>query len=195
MSINIQLHQEDPTTVDFVPVANVSAGDIVQYDDEGHVGFSTYDIPAGKLGALRIGVILRGLVKNAVSIAVGERVYYNATNKYFTKDTSDLFVGYRVPWKQSAPGNTAWIAVKMVSQGTGNSPETAVAENVAALTDSTGGTPSEAGAVVAPASTDYTAAELKANFATIVANQNAVIAALKGAGLMEEDAETSDVSA
>lgn len=188
-----QLHQENATTVDFVPVVDIVGGTFVQYDDEGHVGLASYDIPAGKPGHLRRNVIVRGVA--SVSIAIGESVYANNTTGKFTKTPTDLYIGVRVPWKQSEPGDTTLIAVRMIDAGTGDVPVEKVAENVEALTDSTGGTASESGALVAPASTDYSAAELKANFATIAAKFEEVLDALKLAGIMEEDTDASDVSA
>lgn len=195
MGINIRLHQENTSTVDFVPLVDVHGGDVIQYDDEGHVGIATYDIKAGNTGSLRVKGQFVGHLKSGVSIGTGACVYYNATLDRLTNDSSDIFMGYRVPWNQPVPADPAWIAFELIQQGTGNSPAAAVAGNVKDLTDSTGGTASESGALVAPASTDYSTAELKANFATIAAKLKEVNDSLKEAGIMEEDAETSDVSA
>ena len=48
------------------------------------------------------------------------------------------------------------------------------------ITNSTGGAASSTHVVVAPAASDYTAAELKANFATLAAEHNALNAVVKG---------------
>ena len=67
-------------TVDYVPVADVKAGDIVTINDL--IGVSRYDIKAGELGALAVAPAPVFEVEKGASVAFayGAKVYWDTAN-------------------------------------------------------------------------------------------------------------------
>jgi hypothetical protein len=89
--------------------------------------------------------------------------------------------------------NGVWVVIDPPAILAGEAFRTAAAAQAdgVAIVDSSGGTASATHTIVAPASTDYTTTELKANFATLAAEHNALkdvvaglVDKLQAAGLM-----------
>ena len=67
-------------TVDYIPAADVKAGDIVTVNDL--VGVSRYDIKAGELGALAVppAPVFEVEKGSAATFAYGQKVYWDTAN-------------------------------------------------------------------------------------------------------------------
>ena len=76
--------------IDFVPVADVHAGDVIVQGK--FVGVSKLDIAAGKLGAIATGGVF-DLLKGNEAIAVGAPVYFNAADKVATASADNGATG------------------------------------------------------------------------------------------------------
>lgn len=73
--------------VDYTPVAEVNAGDVVVQGDL--VGVAKLDIPAGKLGALAVTGLFDfpKATGSGTAIPAGTRVYWDATEKVAKADS------------------------------------------------------------------------------------------------------------
>ena len=135
------------------------------------------------------------------SLSKGDECYYNSTTGKVTKTAAGAYhlgVVLFAP-ADCADGSEIKIlhfpnGTQLTSGGTQPTPATAVEQTQDTLTDSTGGTASTT--LAAPASTDYTTAELKniiaslaAQLAKAKADTAAIISALQTAGLMAEAEE------
>ena len=67
-------------TIDYIPAADVKAGDIVTVNDL--VGVSRYDIKAGELGALTVAPapVFEVEKSAAIAFAYGAKVYWDTAN-------------------------------------------------------------------------------------------------------------------
>lgn len=83
----IAIHKQTGDTVDYIPAADVAAGDVVAQGDL--IGVANREIKAGALGALAVvGVFDFPKATGAgQAIAAGSKVYWDATAKVAT--TSD----------------------------------------------------------------------------------------------------------
>lgn len=157
------------------------------------VGVAHGDIAAnGGIGAVAISGVFRLALVASLAITAGDRVYWDSTGKVVTKTATDSPLGYAVT-SQSA--NDATVDVLIVPGGS----EASVAADVTALTDNSGGTAdgtledcnnpvtgvdgtgSDAASKV---DVDARLVSIANNFADLSAKQNAVLTALKNAGLM-----------
>jgi predicted RecA/RadA family phage recombinase len=66
---------QDGESIDYTPVADVAAGDVIVQGDL--VGVAKRDIPAGKLGALTVGGVFDFTKLAALVLAVGTLVYWD----------------------------------------------------------------------------------------------------------------------
>lgn len=132
------------------PTANIAAGDVVAVG--GIVGVAPYAIPANTRGTIQTSGEYDVAITAGTSYAVGDYVTVGA--KELDGDSTTVVFGPAV----IAVTSTDTVARLLLKCIRGN------------VTDSTGGTAGTS--LVAPASTAYTADELKANFATIAAALN-----------------------
>lgn len=81
-------------SIDYVPVADVAAGDLVIANDL--VMVAKLDIPAGTLGALAVGGVYE-MPKGSAAIPFGKKAYWDATNKVVTATaTGNTLIGKAV---------------------------------------------------------------------------------------------------
>jgi predicted RecA/RadA family phage recombinase len=219
-------------SIDYTPVADVAAGDVVVQGDL--VGVAKLDIKAGVLGALAVtGVFdFPKETGEGKSIGAGVKLYWDAdnevavttagqggANKYVGKaiqaaGASDATVrvlidhavvgatgatGTAGPQGAVGPAGPAGPQGEPGEQGeagaqgpagpqgpAGEDAEITAGVAVADLDDDTNGVVDAQGDIIDAAGADYSTAELRANFATLVANHNALLASLRGAGLLAE---------
>jgi hypothetical protein len=185
----------DPVLIrNFTPVADILPGTVLISGKRPEI--STVRAFAGEknVGVGYFGGEYEGIADG--SIAAGDSVYYNmATGKVTKTVTGAYHLGYCL-FAPAGCTNGSTVRILHAPNGTqlGDgviTPQEAVTLTAEAVTDSTSGT--AANAVVAPASTDYTAAELTANFATLATVLNkaitdigAITTALTAAGILEE---------
>jgi predicted RecA/RadA family phage recombinase len=219
-------------SVDYTPVADVAAGDVVVQGDI--VGVAKTPIAAGVLGALAVtGVFdFPKETGEGKTFAAGVKVYWDADNKLAVASAGEggvnKYVGKSVraagasddivrvlidhavvgatgatgaagpqgavgpagpagpqgdPGEQGEAGETGPAG----PQGpAGEDAEITAGVAVADLDDDTNGVVDPQGDIIDAAGADYTTAELRANFATLAANHNALLASLRGAGLLAE---------
>lgn len=89
----------DGNSIDFTPLADVTAGDVVVQGDL--VGIAKIDIPVDKLGALAVtGVFdFPKALGSGSAIPSGAKVYWDATDKLATTDAnsgSNKYIGKTV---------------------------------------------------------------------------------------------------
>ncbi len=163
--------------IDYTPSADVAAGDVVILGNL--VGVALRDIAANTLGALQTAGIF-DIEKVAGVMAVGTLIYWNTSVKKATTTAGTFKCMGKIVIEAADADETARIKLSSDAE---ISPITS-GDAVADLTDSTGGT--AAAELVAPAASDYTADELKANFASLAAKFNALLASNRAAGVVEE---------
>lgn len=75
--------------IDYMPVSDVSAGEVIVVGD--HVAVALTDIPANKLGALRVTGVFKFPKTAGVgeAIADGKIVYWDATNDVITETATN----------------------------------------------------------------------------------------------------------
>lgn len=164
-------------SIDYIPSVAVAAGDVVIIGNL--VGIAKMDIPANTLGALAIiGVF--DIAKAAGEIAAGAALYWDAENKQATATAgANKYLGKSIAAAANAD-TTVRCKLSADAQVFAFDPGAAVAD----ITDSTGGV---AGAnLAAPAGAEYTADELKANFALLASKFNALLLSVRTAGVIEE---------
>lgn len=163
-------------SIDYTPTANVAAGDVIILGDL--VGVAVRDIAANTLGALQTSGIF-DFLKVAGEMTVGTLLYWNTSAKKATTTSSTYKCIGKVVIE--AADDDEMVRLKLSSDAE-ISPITA-GDAVVDLTDSTGG--AAATELVAPAAADYTAAELKANFASLAAKYNELLASARDAGVVK----------
>lgn len=162
---------------DYTAVATKTAGDIVQ--DSDLAGMLLNDMVSGDLGSIQI----RGMIeakKDANAFTAGDPVYWdndgtdvdgNTGGAATVVATGDFYLGRAVAAAGTADTD---IVVDLNS--------VAAADANADITDSTAGT---AAASLAEVEGTYTQATVADNFATLVAEQNAIKAALRASGILK----------
>lgn len=81
-------------SIDYVPGADVAAGDLVIVNDL--VGVARLDIPAGTLGSVAVGGVYE-MPKGAAAIDFGKKAYWDTTNKVVTATaTGNTLIGKAV---------------------------------------------------------------------------------------------------
>lgn len=162
------------TTIDYVNSGDstILAGTVISLTNR--VGVAADDIPAGAVGALVVMGIFEA-EKDSSNISLGDLLYYDTSNKKFTKTT-----GSNIPagWAIKAAGTSATTVLVCIS-GEHPAPEPVTPAAVVAAVSATNG---NAAAGDAPTKAEFDAVVTLAN-----ANKtaiNAVIAALQAASLM-----------
>lgn len=171
----------------------IQKGEVINYSNSGSAITSGSTVVIGTLVGIAVSdiaattgtgsVCLEGVFEVAKTaplvINQGDRVYWNTSTKKVTKTVSDVYMG--VAFEAAISAATTCI-VSLNENGSDFAP----AATVAALTDSTGGTATSTIAAItagaAYAQADLTA--IKNGLATLAANNNAILTALKAAGLM-----------
>lgn len=98
----------DGNSIDYIPAADVAAGDVVVIGDI--VGVAPFDIPAGALGAVALTGVWE-TVKDAAAITMGAKVYWNATDGKATATAgSNKLLGYAVA-AAAADGETVQVRI------------------------------------------------------------------------------------
>lgn len=160
--------------------ARVAVGGLVGYTRQ---AYASGDIVVAHFSA-PVSVYVFELAATNLTISQGAKVYITSEGKVTGSASSNTLIG--LAYSAVASGDTH-AAVAVYGLDGGSTAEAGrTAANVAALTDSTGGT--AATSLVAPAGDAYTTAELEANFASLNTNIKATLTALKNAGLMAADA-------
>lgn len=85
---------KDAGAIDYIPAANVAAGDVVVVGNL--VGVAPVAIAAGTLGAVETCGTFRIATASATTFAIGDPVYFDATNKVATATGTDVKIGYAV---------------------------------------------------------------------------------------------------
>lgn len=85
---------KDAGAIDYIPAANVAAGDVVVVGNL--VGVAPVAIAAGTLGAVETDGVFRVATASATTFAIGDPVYYDATNKVATATGTDTKIGFAV---------------------------------------------------------------------------------------------------
>lgn len=155
----------DGFRVAVAPTAPIACGDVVLVGNL--LGVATSAIPADSVGYIQVAPGEYDVDVSNVTADAGETITVAAKRL----DGSEVNVAFGPTIAPVASGDSV-ARVRLVADKIG-------ASLVGAL-DSTGGTASTTDAIVAPASSTYTAAELTANFATLAAKLNAVVSALGG---------------
>lgn len=146
-------------------------------------GIAAGDIAVDEVGAVNIEGVF-SLTKDApLVISQGDEVFWSTTNSEVTKTATDSPIG--IAFNSAASADTT-VNVKLYGQGNG----IPVAATVAALVDNSGGSANSTLQVITAGTPADLAAQgvingaIANNFADLAANNNAILAALKAAGLM-----------
>lgn len=104
---------QDGKSIDYTPGADVSAGDIVVQGDL--LGVAKLDIAANQLGALAVdGVFdIDKATGVGTGIAVGTKVYWDATNKQATADDNSGANKYLGKTTATAGDDDAKVRVRL----------------------------------------------------------------------------------
>lgn len=95
-------------SIDYVPAADVAAGDVVVIGDI--VGVAQFDIPKGTLGAVALTGVWQ-VEKDAAAVTAGAKVYWNATDGKATATAgSNKLLGLAVAAAAAADG-TALVRI------------------------------------------------------------------------------------
>ncbi len=162
--------------------AVIASGDVVIIGSV--AGIAVADIAVDGIGSVDISQSVFRLAKTtSLVITQGDELFWNTGTKKVTKTATDKPLGIAFTSQLSAD---VLVDVKMYGQGNG----VPVAAVVAALTDNTGGTANSTLAII-PAGTpaDLAAqgvinATIADGLADLAANNNAILTALKSAGIM-----------
>lgn len=114
MSVRIQLHQDNPNVIDYMPTTDTPGRSIVQIGTN-LVGYVNNDIPANELGAVTIGGAIRVPIKTGETVAVGDAVYWLEADKAVskTKGAAGIPLGVVIPLPQNKPEVSGWAAVML----------------------------------------------------------------------------------
>jgi len=177
-------------SIDYVPVADVAAGDVVVIGDM--IGIAQFNIPAGALGTVALTGVWN-VEKDAAAITAGAKVYWNATDKVATATVgANVLLGHAVA---AAADDADTVQVRI------NDVVSTVTVNASAATEAEIKTGTDAVKFVTPKALADGANEddgyVKVNQAATIANLtdaatgaqiatavNAVIAVLKTHGLI-----------
>lgn len=88
------IFKHEGEAIDYTPVADVAAGDVI---DLGLlVGIAVLDIPAGKMGALKVEGVYAVLKFTGEAVALGAPVYWDAgtSTATGTQAYSEAFMGF-----------------------------------------------------------------------------------------------------
>lgn len=132
------------------------------------------------VGVVSIKGVFNLALVASLAITAGDEVFWNASSKWVTKTVTDTPLGVAVSTQLS---NDATVNV-LINVGAVST--MAVAADVAALTDSTGGTPSSTLAAIT-AGSSYAQADAVATknaIASLNASVSAILTSLKAAGHM-----------
>lgn len=100
--------KSDGGTIDFVPTANVTSGDVVKIGSI--IGIANRDIPANTLGSVAIEGVVEMPKAAATVFAAGAAVYWSTASSLCTTSTSDTLAGFAV----AAPAtNATSVVVKL----------------------------------------------------------------------------------
>ena len=159
-------------SIDYRPDTPVAAGDVVVQDNL--VGIARLDIPAGTLGSLAV-VGVFDVAKDSSAVAAGNAVYWNAeAKKATTAKTGNQYLGKAI-LDADASGETVRVLLNAVSDFVAS---IASAAAIADLTDNSGGTASDTVPVSDAGSRDAVA--------SLTAKVNAILSALRAAGIISE---------
>ena len=192
----------DPVLIrNITPVADIMPGDVLISGNRPEISSVRASAGDKNVGIEYFGGIYEGIADG--SISAGDSVYYNPVTEKITKSVANSYhLGY-CTFAPAACTNGDTIRILHAPNGTklGDgacklTPQEAVTITATALTDSTGGTAGTT--LAAPASTDYTTAELKNIIASFAATMNKLVTdigtittALTSAGVLEA-AESDD---
>lgn len=172
------VYSYDGKAIDYTPSSTVASGDVIVIGDGCAV--SRLDIPANTLGAIHLTGVYT-VAKATGVLAVGEKVYWDDTNKNVTSTVgSNTFFG-RVVAAAASGDTTATVRLEHPGLSGTAAPITSSAATPS-LTDNTGGTASAT--LAAPASTDFTTAEMKNIISSLAAKINTVLSACVTAGII-----------
>ena len=159
-------------SIDYRPDTPVAAGDVVVQDNL--VGIARLDIPAGTLGSLAV-VGVFDVEKDSSAVAAGNAVYWNAeAKKATTAKTGNQYLGKAI-LDADASGETVRVLLNAVSDFVAS---IASAAAIADLVDNSGGTASDTVPVSDAGSRDAVA--------SLTAKVNAILSALRAAGIISE---------
>jgi len=160
----------------------IEAGDVVIVGSV--AGIAVTDIPDTETKSVDISQSVFRLAKTApLVITQGDELFWDTATKKVTKTATDKPLGIAFTSQLSAD---VLVDVKMYGQGNG----TPVAAVVAALTDNTGGTANSTLAIIPVGTPADLAAQgainatIADNLADLAAKTNAILTALKNAGIM-----------
>ena len=159
-------------SIDYRPDTPVAAGDVVVQDNL--VGIARLDIPAGTLGSLAV-VGVFDVEKDSSAVAAGNAVYWDAdAKKATTAKTGNQYLGKAI-LDADASGETVRVLLNAVSDFVAS---IASAAAIADLVDNSGGTASDTVPVSDAGSRDAVA--------SLTAKVNAILSALRAAGIISE---------
>ena len=159
-------------SIDYRPDTPVAAGDVVVQDNL--VGIARLDIPAGTLGSLAV-VGVFDIAKDSSAVAAGNAVYWDAeAKKATTAKTGNQYLGKAI-LDADASGETVRVLLNAVSDFVAS---IASAAAIADLADNSGGTASDTVPVSDAGSRDAVA--------SLTAKVNAILSALRAAGIISE---------
>lgn len=174
MEAQFRTGQPLPVT-NYTPASAIAAGEVVVI---GNAAFVAHDaIAANTPGTLYAGGGIYRLTAGE-AIATGMKVYWNnTTNKVVETANGNIVLGVVCPGSSAAADGDAIDVIHL--QDTAGSTPAAV---VAALTDSTGGTAND---TLTDVGASFSQSALNNNFADVAGKLNAILTALKNAGLMK----------
>ena len=159
-------------SIDYRPETSVAAGDVIVQDNL--IGIARLDIAAGTLGSLAV-VGVFDVVKDNSAVIAGNAVYWDAeAKKATTAKTGNQYLGKAI-LDADASGETVRVLLNAVSDFVAS---IASAAAIADLADNSGGTASDTVPVSDAGSRDAVA--------SLTAKVNAILSALRAAGIISE---------
>lgn len=161
----------------YTPGSDIAAQSVVVVGDVPFVAHEA--IASGVPGTLFAGNAIYRMTAGE-AIATGKKVYWdNSANKVVETATGNKAFGYVIPGSSAAADGDS-VDVLHCPDLSASTP----AAVVAALTDSTGGTANSTLVAIGATNSGDVSANINNNFADLAASVNAILTALKAAGLM-----------
>ena len=160
-------------SIDYRPTEAVSAGDVIVVSDL--IGVARLDIPANTLGSLAVAGVF-DTVKSNTAVPSGSAVFWDAAAKQATPVSgSNRYLGKAIAGAAAGDASVR-VLINAPYQTEPEAPFTA-GDAIPGLVDNSGGT----AANTIPAITD---ADCKTAVASLAAKTNAILSALRSAGII-----------